>query len=199
VLLVLVAIVVFGPGEDESGDGPANGAKGPLPEQPRAQQGPGRPQPQGEHRRRRDTGRGRGGVPARVLRVVDGDTVEVLISGREEDLRYIGVDSPETVKPGEPVQCFGRQASAFNGRLVEGRRVRLVYDAERRDVYGRLLAYVYLHGTLVNAELVRRGYARTLTIEPNDTFAPLFARLQRRAGREGRGLWTACSPAPLAP
>jgi micrococcal nuclease len=133
-------------------------------------------------------------VVARVLRVVDGDTVEVSIAGEEQDLRYIGIDTPETVKPGDPVQCFGPQASAFNHRLVEGRRVRLVFDAERRDVYGRLLAYVYLGRRLVNAELVRRGFARTLTIEPNDAHAALFARLQRRAGRDGLGLWSACSP-----
>ncbi|MEK6276543.1 MAG: thermonuclease family protein [Actinomycetota bacterium] len=179
VLLVLVAIVVFGDGGDEARDtGRAEGG--------RAQAG--------------DAGYAGGGrkpgpgVPARVTRVVDGDTVEVLIAGREEDVRYIGVDTPETVKPGEPVQCFGPQASAFNHRLVEGRRVRLVFDAERRDFYGRLLAYVYLRGELVNARLVRRGYARTLTIEPNDTYAALFVRLQRLAGREGRGLWDACSP-----
>jgi micrococcal nuclease len=131
---------------------------------------------------------------AYVTRVVDGDTVEVLIGGREEDVRYIGVDTPETVKPGTPIQCFGRQASAFNHRLVEGRTVRIVFDSERRDVYGRLLGYVYLSGEFVNAELVRRGYARTLTIAPNDTFAPVFARLQSRAGREGLGLWGACPP-----
>jgi len=134
-----------------------------------------------------------------VTRVVDGDTVEVELDGREEDVRYIGVDTPETVKPDTPVQCFGPQASAFNHHLVEGKRVRLVFGAERRDVYGRLLAYVYLpaarpggHPLFVNAELVRRGLARTLTIPPNDSFADLFARLAARAGAAGRGLWGHC-------
>jgi micrococcal nuclease len=135
-----------------------------------------------------------GPVRVVVTRVVDGDTVEVRFDGREEDVRYIGIDTPETVAPDEPVQCFGPQASAFNHRLVEGKRVRLVFDAERRDVYGRLLAYVYLGRRLVNAMLVRRGFARTLTIAPNDRFAELFARLERTAGRAGRGLWSACSP-----
>jgi micrococcal nuclease len=127
-----------------------------------------------------------------VTRVVDGDTVEVQIDGHEEDVRYIGVDTPETVKPDMPVQCFGPQASAFNHRLVEGRRVRLVFGEERRDVYGRLLAYVYLDGRFVNAELVRRGLARTLTIPPNDRFAGELKRLEIAAARAGRGLWSAC-------
>lgn len=129
---------------------------------------------------------------AYVTRAVDGDTVEVQLGGSEEDVRYIGVDTPETVKPDTPVQCFGPQASAFNHHLVEGRRVRLVFGEERRDVYGRLLAYVYLDGRFVNAELVRRGLARTLTIPPNDRFAGRFKRLQMAAARAGRGLWGAC-------
>src|SRR5690349_11258023 len=76
---------------------------------------------------------------ARVERVVDGDTI-VLAGG--ERVRYIGVDTPESVKPGTPVQCFAERASAFNARLIEGQQVRLRYDAERVDRYGRTLAYV---------------------------------------------------------
>ena len=131
---------------------------------------------------------------ALVTRVVDGDTIEARIGGQVEDVRYIGVDTPETVKPDTPVQCFGPQASAFNHRLVERRRVRLVFGVERRDAYGRLLAYVYLGRRFVNAALVRRGLARTLTIPPNNRFAPLLRRLEMRAARAGRGLWGACSP-----
>jgi micrococcal nuclease len=129
---------------------------------------------------------------AYVTRAVDGDTIEVRLGDRIEDVRYIGIDTPETVKPGTPVQCFGARASRFNHGLVEHRRVRLVFGVERRDVYGRLLAYVHLGRRFVNAELVRRGLARTLTIPPNDRFAPLFARLERRAARAGRGLWGVC-------
>jgi micrococcal nuclease len=133
-------------------------------------------------------------VSALVVRVVDGDTIEAVIGDEVEDVRYIGVDTPETVKPGEPVQCFGPRASAFNHRLVEGRRVRLVFGEERRDHYGRLLAYVHLGRRFVNAELVRQGLARSLTIPPNDRFAPLLRHLELAAARAGRGLWGACPP-----
>lgn len=131
-------------------------------------------------------------VEARVVRVVDGDTIVVDLDGAEERVRYIGVDTPESVQPGHPVECFGREASAFNRRLVEGRMVRLEFDRERRDAYGRLLAYVHAGSRLVNAELVRRGFARTLEIEPNTSRASRLARLAARAGREGRGLWAEC-------
>ena len=94
---------------------------------------------------------------ARVLRVIDGDTIEVSIEGSEEDVRYIGVDTPETVKPGAPVECYGPQASAANHRLVEGRTVRLVFDRERRDAYGRLLAYVYARGRSRGGRSARGG------------------------------------------
>lgn len=127
-----------------------------------------------------------------VTRVVDGDTIEVRIEGRTEDVRYIGVDTPESVKPGSPVECFGPEAANFNRELVEGRRVRLVFGPERRDKYDRLLSYVYLGGDFVNAELIRLGFARTLTIPPNDRFAERFERLEVAAGRAGRGLWGAC-------
>jgi micrococcal nuclease len=138
-------------------------------------------------------------VDARVTHVVDGDTIDVTMpDGDEESVRYIGIDTPETVKPDTPVQCGGPEAHEANERLVDGRTVTLRFDAERRDVYGRLLAYVYLprraggHPLFVNAELVRRGLARTLTIPPNDSFASLFARLAARAGAAGRGLWGSC-------
>jgi micrococcal nuclease len=129
------------------------------------------------------------GIVVQVVDVVDGDTIEVLLGGTEEDVRYIGVDTPESVKPDSPVECFGPQASDFNEGLVGGEEVRLVFDAERRDDYGRLLAYVYVDDRLVNAELIRRGLARTLEIAPNTSKAPRLARLEARAGRAGRGLW----------
>jgi micrococcal nuclease len=138
---------------------------------------------------------------ARVTHVVDGDTIEVaLADGGNEDVRYIGIDTPETVKPDTPVQCGGPKAHEVNERLVGGRQVTLRFDAERRDVYGRLLAYVYLPGEgpggralFVNGELVRRGLARTLTIPPNDAHAALFSRLATKAGGRGRGLWGRCA------
>lgn len=143
--------------------------------------------------------RGGGGatLTGRVVRVVDGDTIKVRLDRplRTETVRYIGVDTPESVKPGVPVQCFAKAADAFNRHLVESRRVRLRPGRERRDRYGRLLAYVYALGerpVFVNAALVRGGYARTLEISPNTDRAGLFAALERRAREAGRGLWRAC-------
>jgi micrococcal nuclease len=139
---------------------------------------------------RSHTGLGR----AQVLRVVDGDTIRVRLGGHTERVRYIGVDTPESVKPGAPVQCFAKRASAANAALVAGRSVRLVGDVEQRDRYGRLLAYVYREpdGAFVNAELVRDGFARTMTIAPNVAHARELAGLAREARRAGRGLWAAC-------
>jgi micrococcal nuclease len=142
----------------------------------------------------------RGPTTAHVTHVVDGDTIDVTLpDGDEDTVRYIGIDTPETVKPDTPVQCGGPRAHEVNERLVGGRTVTLRFDEEPRDVYGRLLAYVYLPGAgpgarplFVNAELARRGLARTLTIPPNDSFARLFARLAARAGAAGRGLWGRC-------
>jgi micrococcal nuclease len=129
---------------------------------------------------------------ARVVRVVDGDTIVASVDGEDEYVRYIGIDTPETVKPDTPVQCFGPNASDENHRLVEGRTVRLVFDREERDDYGRLLAYVYTRGRFVNAELVRGGFARTLEIAPNISHAVELQRLARRAAQAGKGLWGAC-------
>jgi micrococcal nuclease len=142
---------------------------------------------------------------ALVTRVVDGDTIEVRIGGRSEDVRLIGVDTPETVKPDTPVQCFGERASHFTKHRLTGKRVRLVFGVERRDVYGRLLAYVYVpqrtlsvskagksRQRFFNPILVRRGLARSLTIPPNDRFATRFRHLELAAARTGRGLWGAC-------
>jgi micrococcal nuclease len=128
---------------------------------------------------------------AQVRRVVDGDTI-LLTSG--ERVRFIGVDTPESVKPGTPVQCFAKRASAFTHALLDGARVRLVHGDERRDRYGRLLAYVYRarDGLNVNAELLRRGYARTLAIPPNTEHAREYAALASGARRAGKGLWGAC-------
>lgn len=134
---------------------------------------------------------------ARVVDVVDGDTVKVRTRHGRDTVRYIGVDTPETHRPGTPVQCFGRAATRRNVALVLGERVRLRTDREERDRYGRLLAYVFRtrDGLHVNAELVRQGFATTLTIRPNVAHAPLFRRLEVAARAARRGLWGAC-PAP---
>jgi micrococcal nuclease len=135
----------------------------------------------------------RDGIVVPVVDVVDGDTIEVLVDDVEEDVRYIGVDTPE-VDPSIGVECFGSQASEANRRLVAGERVRLVFDDERRDRYGRLLAYVYVGERFINEELLRGGYATTLTIAPNTDFAGRFDRLEQEAGNAGRGLWGECGP-----
>ncbi len=134
-------------------------------------------------------------VSARVVRVVDGDTIHVR-AGRtaEETVRYIGVDTPESVKPDTPVQCYAKVAGHRNATLVAGRAVTLVVGAEPRDRYGRLLAYVFRaeDGRFVNAALVEGGFARTLTIPPNDRYAARFAALQAGARAADRGLWGRC-------
>ncbi len=129
-----------------------------------------------------------------VQRVVDGDTIKVSTTDGLETVRYIGVDTPETKKPGTPVQCFGKRASRENERLVEGQRVRLVTGLEARDRYGRLLAYVYRQrdGAFVNERLLAGGFARTLSIAPNTRYATRFAVTQARARAAGAGLWAAC-------
>ncbi len=133
-------------------------------------------------------------MEGRVTRVVDGDTVKVSLGGRRETVRYIGMDTPETVKPNTPVQCFGKSASAQNQHLVAGARVTLRLGAEPRDRYGRLLAYVYRRsdGLFVNAALVRGGFATILTIPPNTAHAGELRRLQGTASAAGRGLWRVC-------
>ena len=131
---------------------------------------------------------------ARVVRVVDGDTIRVrLASGAVERVRYLGIDTPESVAPDRPVECFGRAARAFNARLVERREVRLVFDVGRRDRFGRLLAYVYAGDTFVNAELVRGGYAEALVLAPNVRHAARLTALAAEARVRGRGLWGACA------
>lgn len=126
----------------------------------------------------------------RVTRVTDGDTIHVRIEDRDERVRYIGVDTPETEHSPRGPQPFGEEASEANRRLVEGQHVRLVLDVEERDRYGRLLAYVHLEdGTFVNATLVREGYAKQLTVPPNVRHAEEFRRLEREARQARRGLW----------
>ena len=130
----------------------------------------------------------------RVIAVVDGDTLDVAWGGRQERVRLLGVDTPETVDPHRPVGCYGPEASAFTHRRLQGRVVRLRFDRERRDRYGRLLAYVEVDGHRFNDELLTGGYARLLVIPPNGRHgrAMLDEELEARSAR--RGLWGACSP-----
>lgn len=132
-------------------------------------------------------------IPAEVTAVVDGDTVVVaLADGRTETVRLLGVDTPETVDPEEPVECFGPEASAYTHTRLEGRHVRLETDRQRRDRYGRLLAYVEVDGVRFNDELLRLGYATLLVIPPNGAHARALLTAELDARTAGRGLWGSC-------
>ncbi len=127
----------------------------------------------------------------RCIRVVDGDTIIVEIDGKKERIRLIGVDTPETVHPKKPVEHYGKEASAFTRKLTEGEVVRLEYDddTQRRDRYGRLLAYVYLpDGTFLNAEIIKQGYGFAYTRFPFK-YMEQFRQYERSARETGTGLW----------
>jgi micrococcal nuclease len=130
---------------------------------------------------------------AAVVRVVDGDTIIVRLGSQDMRLRYIGIDTPETVRPGHPVEWLGPEASEANRRLVEGRTAVLEKDVSETDRFGRLLRYVWLRDDddwlMVNHELVRLGYAQVTTIPPDVKYADLFLEAQREAREAGRGLW----------
>lgn len=139
-----------------------------------------------------------GGLEANAVidYVIDGDTVDVIIDGREERIRLIGIDTPETKKPNSPIECFGPEATAFTQQLLPvGTPVYIERDVVNRDDFGRLLGYVYRanDGIFVNYEVMRQGFAQPLSIPPNDTFAELFADAARAAEADDAGLWAACS------
>jgi micrococcal nuclease len=139
---------------------------------------------------------------ATVVRVVDGDTIEVRVTvrvdgpgaghgavGTEYPVRLIGIDTPESVKPNSPVECFGNEASSAAKALLEGAHVKLVKDVEEADRYDRLLRYVYLGSEMANARLVVNGYASVYTYPPNVRHSDLFVQLEREARQADRGLW----------
>lgn len=138
---------------------------------------------------------------AQVVRVVDGDTIKVSIEGTIYTVRYIGMDTPETVKPATPVQWMGPEASAANRSLVEGQQVVLEKDVSEVDRYGRLLRFVWLDRPggwlLVNAELVRLGFASVFTYPPDVAHVDVLLTAEREARAANRGLWSA-TPAPIA-
>lgn len=133
-----------------------------------------------------------------VDHVVDGDTVDVRIGGRTERVRLIGINTPETKDPRRPVECYGPEASALTALLLPvGTAVRLERDAEPRDDYGRLLAYVRRSdGLFINLELARQGAAAVLSIRPNTAYAAVIASATDEARRARRGLWAACPSSP---
>jgi micrococcal nuclease len=143
--------------------------------------------------------------PARVLEVIDGDTVKVRLGRKEETVRLIGVDTPETKDPRKEVECFGREASRFTTSALEGRQVWLTYKPnERRDKYDRLLAYLWLNldedpePEMFNEELVRKGYARVYPFFPFE-YLEEFRQDEARARARRLGLWGECDYEPYSP
>lgn len=122
-------------------------------------------------------------------RVVDGDTIEVEINGGKYKVRYIGIDTPETVDPRRPVGYFGKEASVKNKELVLNKKVQLEKDISNTDKYGRLLRYVYVDDIMVNQELVRLGYATAATYPPDVKYVYKFVQAEQEAKINKRGLW----------
>ena len=133
-----------------------------------------------------------------VTKVIDGDTIE-LENGQK--VRYIGIDTPETVDPRRKVECFGKEASDKNKELVLNKRVQLVKDVSETDKYGRLLRYVYVNDPsidsgqviFVNNTLVREGFANASTYPPDVKFALQFKKAEEEARAQGKGLWGSCN------
>jgi len=136
---------------------------------------------------------------ARVVDVVDGDTIKVSIAGQVYTVRYIGIDTPETVHPSQPVQWMGPEASAANKALVGDQTVYLEKDVSETDKYDRLLRYVWLaDGRMVNEELCRQGYAQSSSYPPDIKYQDRFVAAVQEARSTGRGLWGAApEPTPV--
>lgn len=133
-----------------------------------------------------------------VTRVVDGDTIKVAKNGQEETVRLLGIDTPESVAPRKPVECFGKESSLYLTKLVQGKRVSLEQDSSQSsyDRYGRLLAYVFLEdGTNINKTLIHEGYAFEYTYDTPYIYQEDFKAEEEQARENERGLWspTACN------
>lgn len=129
---------------------------------------------------------------ARVIKVVDGDTVDVLIDGREERVRLIGIDTPESVAPSRPVECYGREASTFTSQLLIGQSVLLEDDSSQanRDDFGRLLRYIWLlDGRMANYEIIAQGYGFEYTYDLPYRYQAEFRAAQNAARAAQAGLW----------
>ena len=136
-----------------------------------------------------------------VVRAVDGDTAVVKVDGQEKRVRFLGVDTPETVHPNKPVQFYGKEASNFTKESLNGRRVWLEYDENPQDRYGRHLAYIWLskpsdinedsiRANMFNAKLLLGGYAKVMIIKPNKRYESLFKKFQDEARQSGLGVWS---------
>ena len=125
-----------------------------------------------------------------VTRVIDGDTIEIDIAGMRHRVRYIGIDTPE-LDDKRPAFCaLAQEAARYNRQLVGGKTVRLEKDISETDQYERLLRYVYVDDTLVNAELVRQGLARAVPYEPDTKYQDYLEELEEEAKQAGKGIWS---------
>lgn len=122
----------------------------------------------------------------RCLRVVDGDTIIVTKNKR---VRLIGVNTPETKHPRKGVEPGGKEASEWLKNRIEGKEINVTYDEKKHDHYGRTLGYIYFHDTLVNAELIEKGYGKAECWKPNTKFCEYFEGLQARAQLNKLGIW----------
>ena len=133
-----------------------------------------------------------------MSRVIDGDTIELTTGVK---IRYIGINTPETKHPTKPVEEFGAEAAAANKKLVEGKLVKLEFDIEKKDKYGRVLAYVYVDTIFVNAWLVENGFAQVATYPPNVRYQDIFIKLEKKARETKKGLWASAKkpekPSPI--
>lgn len=127
---------------------------------------------------------------ALVTRVIDGDTIEIQGGVR---VRYIGIDTPETVDPRKPVQCFGEEAAEKNRELVLGKEIELEKDISETDKYGRLLRYVYIDNLFINDFLVRQGFARASSYPPDVKYQDQLRQAGEEAKENNKGLWSTCS------
>ena len=135
-------------------------------------------------------------IKARVVRVIDGDTIEVSISGTIYKVRYIGIDTPELDDERPEFCALAQEATRYNRQLVEGENVRLEKDVSETDKYGRLLRYVYVENTFVNAELVRQGLAWAKTYEPDTKYQGTLEEAEAEARQDKIGIWQEIRPSP---
>jgi micrococcal nuclease len=129
---------------------------------------------------------------ARVIRVVDGDTIHVDLDGDDVTIRLIGIDTPEVDTSFTERECFGARASAYTHAALDGQQVELEFDVERLDRYDRTLAYVWRGDELFNERIVRDGFALVATFPPNAKYVDRFLAAERTARDAGSGLWSAC-------
>ncbi len=130
-------------------------------------------------------------IPVQVLDVVDGDTIKVEVDGKSETVRFLLVDTPESVHPNKPVQPFSKEASKYTEELLSGSDVELELGIGERDKYGRLLAYVYADGKSVQKSLLEKGLARVAYVfEPNTKYVDDYEKIQKQAQKEGVGIWS---------